>query len=119
AACAVTAFRRALYWAGSSVVSGGGAGGTNPLSRSARIRLTSAMMSAGEMNWWVCPSTYRAVRASSKLTQPSRAAHASGVSVLNFWAGQDRKSTRLNSSHVKTSYAVFCLKKKKHNAQRE
>src|SRR5690625_6259700 len=26
--------------------------------------------------------------------------------------GQDRKSTRLNSSHVATSYAVFCLKKK-------
>src|SRR5690554_7556011 len=25
----------------------------------------------------------------------------------------DRKSTRLNSSHVRTSYAVFCLKKKK------
>src|SRR5690606_5874741 len=30
--------------------------------------------------------------------------------------GQDRKSTRLNSSHVKISYAVFCLKKKKHNS---
>src|SRR5690606_4679917 len=29
--------------------------------------------------------------------------------------GQDRKSTRLNSSHVKISYAVFCLKKKKQN----
>src|SRR5207302_11408541 len=28
----------------------------------------------------------------------------------------DRKSTRLNSSHVKISYAVFCLKKKKKNA---
>src|SRR5699024_11399868 len=27
--------------------------------------------------------------------------------------GQDRKSTRLNSSHVSISYAVFCLKKKK------
>src|SRR5690349_22973318 len=27
--------------------------------------------------------------------------------------GTDRKSTRLNSSHVETSYAVFCLKKKK------
>src|SRR5690606_41858224 len=26
--------------------------------------------------------------------------------------GEDRKSTRLNSSHVKISYAVFCLKKK-------
>src|SRR5215469_16633505 len=28
---------------------------------------------------------------------------------------QDRKSTRLNSSHVEISYAVFCLKKKKKN----
>src|SRR5690554_7346062 len=28
-------------------------------------------------------------------------------------AEQDRKSTRLNSSHVRISYAVFCLKKKK------
>src|SRR5690606_39281493 len=28
---------------------------------------------------------------------------------------RDRKSTRLNSSHVKISYAVFCLKKKKTN----
>src|SRR5690625_5742049 len=26
--------------------------------------------------------------------------------------GEDRKSTRLNSSHVATSYAVFCLKKR-------
>src|SRR5690606_39924409 len=30
--------------------------------------------------------------------------------------GLDRKSTRLNSSHVKISYAVFCLKKKKKDA---
>src|SRR5207245_10053613 len=28
---------------------------------------------------------------------------------------KDRKSTRLNSSHGSISYAVFCLKKKKHN----
>src|SRR5690554_7526582 len=28
---------------------------------------------------------------------------------------KDRKSTRLNSSHVRISYAVFCLKKKKQN----
>src|SRR5688572_33490148 len=35
-------------------------------------------------------------------------------------AGQDRKSTRLNSSHSQISYAVFCLKKKKkHNKQQE
>src|SRR5690554_7517715 len=30
---------------------------------------------------------------------------------------QDRKSTRLNSSHVRISYAVFCLKKKKTSIQ--
>src|SRR5256885_12584299 len=29
--------------------------------------------------------------------------------------GQDRKSTRLNSSHLVISYAVFCLKKKNNN----
>src|SRR5438874_6349632 len=29
------------------------------------------------------------------------------------WLVLDRKSTRLNSSHVEISYAVFCLKKKK------
>src|SRR5690606_40924341 len=28
-----------------------------------------------------------------------------------YWGEKDRKSTRLNSSHVKISYAVFCLKK--------
>src|SRR5690606_41935940 len=30
---------------------------------------------------------------------------------------EDRKSTRLNSSHVKISYAVFCLKKKNNTAR--
>src|SRR3712207_6905858 len=30
---------------------------------------------------------------------------------------EDRKSTRLNSSHANISYAVFCLKKKKRSAQ--
>src|SRR5205807_5127860 len=35
--------------------------------------------------------------------------------VEHLWslAGRDRKSTRLNSSHLVISYAVFCLKKKK------
>src|SRR5690606_41491831 len=41
-----------------------------------------------------------AATAPSSWTSPSRSA-------------RDRKSTRLNSSHVKISYAVFCLKKKK------
>src|SRR5690625_7075938 len=44
--------------------------------------------------------------------------------IINFGQGQyneeiDRKSTRLNSSHVAISYAVFCLKKKKKTTTRE
>src|SRR5207302_11468778 len=43
-------------------------------------------------------------------------AHASGLrgdGRMRRNTMKDRKSTRLNSSHVKISYAVFCLKKKK------
>src|SRR5256885_11909708 len=36
--------------------------------------------------------------------------------VALFYVSVDRKSTRLNSSHLVISYAVFCLKKKTHNA---
>src|SRR5258708_14752094 len=40
------------------------------------------------------------------------------LAALNFAGGvQDRKSTRLNSSHQIISYAVFCLKKKKASVQ--
>src|SRR5699024_12629868 len=39
---------------------------------------------------------------------PSHPFRAGGV----YHGSQDRKSTRLNSSHVSISYAVFCLKKK-------
>src|SRR5436309_15160035 len=37
----------------------------------------------------------------------------SGLDGIKLYSSLDRKSTRLNSSHVKISYAVFCLKKKK------
>src|SRR5947209_13956870 len=42
-------------------------------------------------------------------------AHLLGDRIIAVVAGrqQDRKSTRLNSSHANISYAVFCLKKKK------
>src|SRR3712207_8689467 len=42
-----------------------------------------------------------------------RAPHQVGRAVELGHRGQDRKSTRLNSSHANISYAVFCLKKKK------
>src|SRR5476649_3034328 len=41
-----------------------------------------------------------------------------GVLRMRHQAHQDRKSTRLNSSHTVISYAVFCLKKKKKNESR-
>src|SRR5690606_40117847 len=39
--------------------------------------------------------------------------------LVGLLRARDRKSTRLNSSHVKISYAVFCLKKKKKNNNKE
>src|SRR5690349_23975156 len=42
------------------------------------------------------------------------AREAGYAAVMSHRSGEtDRKSTRLNSSHVEISYAVFCLKKKK------
>src|SRR5256886_6334501 len=38
-----------------------------------------------------------------------------GVRASGGAGGEDRKSTRLNSSHSQISYAVFCLKKKNNN----
>src|SRR5690554_6964418 len=40
-----------------------------------------------------------------------------GLRGAGFGGHQDRKSARLNSSHVRISYAVFCLKKKKKKKQ--
>src|SRR5690606_39992007 len=51
----------------------------------------------------------RARKAVAQIAAALEQAHAEGHILLE----RDRKSTRLNSSHVKISYAVFCLKKKK------
>src|SRR4051812_49954791 len=47
--------------------------------------------------------------AHARLPRPPAQAHGLGLVVEEV----DRKSTRLNSSHMSISYAVFCLKKKK------
>src|SRR5699024_12799585 len=49
-------------------------------------------------------------------TRTHRRVEASHVGFDPLGRGLDRKSTRLNSSHVSISYAVFCLKKKKTTA---
>src|SRR5438270_10188382 len=46
----------------------------------------------------------------------SGTALASDAWTTRYNMSQDRKSTRLNSSHSQISYAVFCLKKKKQQA---
>src|SRR5690606_41033362 len=55
----------------------------------------------------ICRMALVAIASSTEAgTMSTRKAARSGVLAV------DRKSTRLNSSHVKTSYAVFCLRKK-------
>src|SRR3712207_7338253 len=51
-----------------------------------------------------------ALRRRGEGRRPHPARHAPHVEAERL---QDRKSTRLNSSHANISYAVFCLKKKK------
>src|SRR5207253_6922805 len=62
------------------------------------------------------PPAHRAWRHTSPRSRPgacSERRHSPAPSGPRGYASsQDRKSTRLNSSHVAISYAVFCLKKK-------
>src|SRR2546430_13004712 len=59
------------------------------------------------------PASRAAAKAAITVSQKRRAIGGSRVVALCL---RDRKSTRLNSSHSQISYAVFCLKKKKHKA---
>src|SRR3712207_8337911 len=67
----------------------------------------------------VKPRMTRQLVAVHRPAQPMSAAETKLVEILaedlDAAAQQDRKSTRLNSSHANISYAVFCLKKKKQN----
>src|SRR3712207_7484059 len=57
----------------------------------------------------------------AKLTHETQIAHCRvlcGDPHHDVMIPQDRKSTRLNSSHANISYAVFCLKKKKSHTER-
>src|SRR5690606_40094540 len=54
-------------------------------------------------------------RARYSVSARLRSERCRSCSICTRSATSDRKSTRLNSSHVKISYAVFCLKKKNTN----
>src|SRR5256885_11959186 len=51
-------------------------------------------------------------------TRPMRLTVLGATGSIGTSTLEDRKSTRLNSSHLVISYAVFCLKKKKTHAMR-
>src|SRR5437868_7859717 len=71
-------------------------------------RLTEVMT----LNRLICPSSEHAMPDWIRRT-------ALGDILQEDISQRDRKSTRLNSSHVSISYAVFCLKKKKQNKDQE
>src|SRR5699024_11469305 len=55
----------------------------------------------------------KVIAALSKLQEKGNTYEKDGATWFKSTQFEDRKSTRLNSSHVSISYAVFCLKKKK------
>src|SRR5256885_3191284 len=61
----------------------------------------------------LCSSAHRASRNRRSIRQSASAVRAKRRAPSADHCGLDRKSTRLNSSHLVISYAVFCLKKKK------
>src|SRR3989442_5890455 len=62
---------------------------------------------------YTCGPQLQIDRIPRALSRESRRTGDTGVRVCLLSLERDRKSTRLNSSHVRISYAVFCLKKKK------
>src|SRR5256885_10796727 len=79
-------------------------------------------------SWNDWPNSWRIGAAPKRELRQGRGSHgqpSAGRGLLLDWredlvtssdrAMIDRKSTRLNSSHLVISYAVFCLKKKKHS----
>src|SRR6266496_5324900 len=91
-----------------------------PRIRSARARLLSTFQEASAAlpgDEWIAGQQVRYLIEDSQPQQAARVAQQ--CRAVRWWCDalmglvrQDRKSTRLNSSHVEISYAVFCLKKK-------
>src|SRR5690554_7327879 len=85
------------------------------------INTRSAKRSGGKCLWALAHNRLACSRLLSiRAKLPLKASCSAGCRYPDFcnWpytlnASSDRKSTRLNSSHVRISYAVFCLKKKK------
>src|SRR5690606_40516968 len=86
-----------------------------PISDAARAQALAGVMGGAESE--VGEATTRIVLESAWFApegvRRTARRHALHSEASHRFERGDRKSTRLNSSHVKISYAVFCLKKKK------
>src|SRR5438874_2908139 len=79
--------------------------------------------SSAELTWpvsatapWACATAVRRAKQAAVTVRQIRGFIRLSSPELRYCPAEalrDRKSTRLNSSHVEISYAVFCLKKKK------
>src|SRR5690554_7394213 len=92
---------------------------SNPAAKCCRTTF-SAVATASSSNW--NPTTMREALQARLAERGVSSAEFSDLMIRLLDRGvlcrdeskrEDRKSTRLNSSHVRISYAVFCLKKKK------
>src|SRR5690606_40568001 len=92
--------------------SGESRGATSHLALSARFRSNQSMVTAaGRTSRAPAARIFRESRGGS-LDGNGHDQSRHGRDPRDFRRAEDRKSTRLNSSHVKISYAVFCLKQK-------
>src|SRR5699024_11566063 len=82
-----------------------------PLPRPTLFPYTTLFRSGDEQREWHHSAGWQVPKSIDPGCTSRIANHTSGMPEWRLFA-KDRKSTRLNSSHVSISYAVFCLKKK-------
>src|SRR2546426_4246578 len=83
--------------------------------RSTLFPYTTLFRSSRDAPWQIVDELTAAGLRCETCTQGDCSRAEVGVAVTKGEGQVDRKSTRLNSSHLVISYAVFCLKKKKKN----
>src|SRR3712207_6847613 len=81
----------------------------------AAIGMGAGAVSAQELPKLKQKDKYKVGFAQTESNNPWRIAQTESMKAEASKLGQDRKSTRLNSSHANISYAVFCLKKKQNS----
>src|SRR5690625_3918683 len=88
-------------------------GSSMPFTLLCTLIVTATLAALLYMNIQMSDTSYEITRLQSQSQRLTEEKQALAETDERLDTPQDRKSTRLNSSHVAISYAVFCLKKKK------